>query len=671
MARLPQPGGDTGNWGDILNEYLSVSHASNGNLAEQSVDTDQLHDGAVNRDKVSSAVNDLLEKADSALQDVNGLISAGTNVSISGSGTSGSPYIINSQNNGGDVVGPASSAHNTIVRFNGTTGKQVRSSGVYIDDVGNLGIGGTPTIAQLEILGNAPKFRMHASANDRAIELIPHSGSLDSINGAFHFNRYATYPIAIGYNSTSHLRVGQATESVFGSTALVYVGNTETTTPALVIDKAPSQTADILQIRSDGQTSGADILSVKSNGRLGLGGISEPGTTLHLRGSIRVQNVTDPTKYNDINTDVNGYMSLNTVSIGNILGVGSGKFNLSYAIGPLASTLTGYMFSSGTNAIVGTQDTGIYRLGAGKLGIGTASVGNYGGSLALSNIGIGTDTPTHSITLAATNSGIVSYNTSDQITNYERVRQFWSANAYTIASEATGTGTYRPIAISSPNGSVSISNAVSSLIVSNTSAGITATRSTTSVVSLFDITTTNTGLAGTNLNQYGLRIAPTVSQTGTSGYTMLVINPTESSTGSGTKLLADFQVGGASKFSVDTNGKTTSLGGIKSRTASLIPSSNNYTPNSATTDLAIISNPTANFTIANPSSTADDGQRLVIRIVSGATAYTPSWGSAYMASGMTSLPTTSLPSSKTVTLSFVYDSSIAKWILLAADTVGY
>src|SRR5690349_14156377 len=32
MARLPQPGGDDGNWGDILNEFLLVGHSSSGSL---------------------------------------------------------------------------------------------------------------------------------------------------------------------------------------------------------------------------------------------------------------------------------------------------------------------------------------------------------------------------------------------------------------------------------------------------------------------------------------------------------------------------------------------------------------------------------------------------------------------------------------------------------------
>lgn len=32
MARLPLPGGDSGAWGTVLNDYLSVEHASDGTL---------------------------------------------------------------------------------------------------------------------------------------------------------------------------------------------------------------------------------------------------------------------------------------------------------------------------------------------------------------------------------------------------------------------------------------------------------------------------------------------------------------------------------------------------------------------------------------------------------------------------------------------------------------
>jgi hypothetical protein len=39
MARLPQPGGDDGQWGDILNQFLSVSHSTDGTLKSSAVTT--------------------------------------------------------------------------------------------------------------------------------------------------------------------------------------------------------------------------------------------------------------------------------------------------------------------------------------------------------------------------------------------------------------------------------------------------------------------------------------------------------------------------------------------------------------------------------------------------------------------------------------------------------
>ena len=37
MARLPTLGGDDGTWGQVLNEYLGVSHASDGTLKDTAV----------------------------------------------------------------------------------------------------------------------------------------------------------------------------------------------------------------------------------------------------------------------------------------------------------------------------------------------------------------------------------------------------------------------------------------------------------------------------------------------------------------------------------------------------------------------------------------------------------------------------------------------------------
>lgn len=47
MPRLPQPGGDDGTWGEILNEYLSQTLGGDGSLRPNSVTGDHIADGAI------------------------------------------------------------------------------------------------------------------------------------------------------------------------------------------------------------------------------------------------------------------------------------------------------------------------------------------------------------------------------------------------------------------------------------------------------------------------------------------------------------------------------------------------------------------------------------------------------------------------------------------------
>jgi hypothetical protein len=69
--------------------------------------------------------------------------------------------------------------------------------------------------------------------------------------------------------------------------------------------------------------------------------------------------------------------------------------------------------------------------------------------------------------------------------------------------------------------------------------------------------TLNTTLNATSGTQYGLQVNPTINQSSTAGYTAVRVNATQTATGSGTKLLADLQVGGTSKFTVDNAGNAT------------------------------------------------------------------------------------------------------------------
>jgi hypothetical protein len=54
MARLPTPGQDGGTWGNVLNEYLSTSHAADGTLKADVVATSQLQNTSVTSPKIAA-----------------------------------------------------------------------------------------------------------------------------------------------------------------------------------------------------------------------------------------------------------------------------------------------------------------------------------------------------------------------------------------------------------------------------------------------------------------------------------------------------------------------------------------------------------------------------------------------------------------------------------------
>ena len=81
MARLPQPGGDNGKWGEILNEFISISHANDGSLKPGSVGSAQLQSNAVTSSSIADGAIDINK--------INGLGSIAT--------ASNSDYIATSQ----------------------------------------------------------------------------------------------------------------------------------------------------------------------------------------------------------------------------------------------------------------------------------------------------------------------------------------------------------------------------------------------------------------------------------------------------------------------------------------------------------------------------------------------------------------------------------------------
>lgn len=65
MSRLPIPGGDDDTWGNILNDFLGVSHNADGTLKNNAVTTGSVTDGSITEAKLAGAVQTKLNASSS------------------------------------------------------------------------------------------------------------------------------------------------------------------------------------------------------------------------------------------------------------------------------------------------------------------------------------------------------------------------------------------------------------------------------------------------------------------------------------------------------------------------------------------------------------------------------------------------------------------------------
>lgn len=418
MPRLPTPGGDSGNWGEILNEYLRVSLSADGELNTDSVGRDQLKaDSVTAYNLANGSVTDdkLADQSVTAAKLAPGTLTKAAVGLGNVDNTSDSDKPVSTATQTAldtKVTAPTGSvSDNALVRFDGTSGKVVQGSGVHLDDNGKIGIGTNSPSSSLDIVSNADMTTTTASGSATQLYVNANLGNS---------TRYAT-------SVSSRLRLVTNASSALTENDNGF--NAVSASPLLTGDGTVNSFAGYL-----------------SRGIYYGGTVSKH----YLYRAVLPQD-----------------QSAGLASIGTLYGF--------YASG-LTSSLSakGYAFyQSGEND---------FNFFAGKTGINTES-------------------PTHSLTLGSASNGIALYNTTDQATNYERMRMYWASNTLNIGTEAGGTGNVRTIRLAS---SISILELGTNVGIGS-SAAMMLKRDHTGIGTLAQITSVS--LVASTSTQHGVVIA--------------------------------------------------------------------------------------------------------------------------------------------------------------------
>lgn len=225
------PGGGTGADGDFYIDTAAVAiyGPKTGGVwgSSTALEGEDGAAGAVWRDGTGAPANGLGVNGDYYLDDATGNVyakAAGSYsivANIKGAAGSGT----------GDVVGPGSATDNAITRYDGATGKLVQSSGVLIDDSGNI----TPASNDASALG---------TSSVSWADLFFASGAVINFNAS---NVVLTHSSGVLTLGTGDLRISTAGTN---SASVVTVGGTQTLT-------AKSLTTPVLTGTASGTTAGA------------------------------------------------------------------------------------------------------------------------------------------------------------------------------------------------------------------------------------------------------------------------------------------------------------------------------------------------------------------------------------------------------------------------------
>lgn len=346
---------------------------------------------------------------------ITGLISAGTNITLTGSGTSVSPYVINSTASGsGNVVGPASATNNAVALYDGTTGKLIKNSSTTIDANNNIffnnfsaAVTTTTAAAGTTVLTAASSRTQILTGSTTQTFQLPDATTM-SLEMAFIFNNNSSGSLTITNNGTTSLYVvpggglvhcaptsvstangtwdfhpwapgtvtwgsgttGLVMNSALSTTPSINAGTPSSTIPAFIPQRASSTTGfggDSTHLY--GIIGGVNYLTLSSTGDLNL------STPQNNAGSVLTTNATQTLTGKTMSGTSNTFSSIPESAVTNLTTDLAGKVpttttvnghalssNVTVTANDVLPSQTGnsgkYLTTDGTNSSWGTVSTG-------------------------------------------------------------------------------------------------------------------------------------------------------------------------------------------------------------------------------------------------------------------------------------------------------------------------
>lgn len=520
MARLPQPGADRGTWGDVLNEFLSQSLKFDGTIKDNAVTANTIAPNAVTSAALASNAVTAAIIQDGTITEAlldTGLkakVNAGNSVA-SVSGKTGSVVLDKSDVGLSNVDNTSDSAKNSAVAtLTNKTLSDPRITNIH-DTNGNEMLAFVPAANA----ANHLQFYNAASGGEVAIRAAGDDTNINFVlrakgTGSIVFRDSSNIQIASFAGATSAVNRFVFTSSASGNALSMQAAGTDTDVSINIIPRGAGTL----------QSKGIDVVTVSNTQTLSAKTLSSP----RISGAILDGNGNSLLSVGATSNAVN-YLYISNQASGSAPGftaIGADT-NIGMSFAPKGAGAVSIWTAAGNTPTLASagqdtnQDLALLPKGAGIVKLGGGAAIPQGGVLGF-------------------------YNTSDQATNYERARLFWQSNVFIIdGSEASGTGTQRSMVLRAQGKALTIAGPGGIFDMAVTTSGNGAG---------LRVQGTNTASSGMPV---GIGLVRTMNQTATAGYTGLSMNITEAATGSGAKFLIDAQVGGSSKFKVDTNGKVT------------------------------------------------------------------------------------------------------------------